>query len=87
VGINNYNPLSLPLSTQRGVKMEQQKIWKDKDVRIARQSAIKAGIGILDIAERLGLLDVNIESMDALLDAHDKLVEKIYNKIYEGLIE
>jgi uncharacterized protein YjgD (DUF1641 family) len=84
VGINNYNPLSLPLSTQRGVKMEQQKIWKDKDVRIARQSAIKAGIGILDIAERLGLLDVNIESMDALLDAHDKLVEKIYNKIYEG---
>jgi uncharacterized protein YjgD (DUF1641 family) len=84
VGINNYNPLSLPLSTQKGVKMEQQKIWKDKDVRIARQSAIKAGIGILDIAERLGLLDVNIESMDALLDAHDKLVEKIYNKIYEG---
>jgi uncharacterized protein YjgD (DUF1641 family) len=64
--------------------MEQQKIWKDKDIRIARQSAIKASVSLLDIAERLGLLTENIASMDDLLDAQDKLVDKIYNKIYEG---
>jgi len=64
--------------------MDQQKIWKDKDIRIARQSAIKASVSLLDIAERLGLLTENIASMDDLLDAQDKLVDKIYNKIYEG---
>lgn len=63
--------------------MEQQKIWKDKDIRIARQSAIKASVNLLDVAERLGMLDA-LEDFDALLDAQDKLVEKIFNKIYEG---
>ena len=64
--------------------MEQEKIWKDKDIRIARQSAIKASVNLLDIAERLGLLDA-VEDMPTLLETGDKLVDKIFNKIYEGM--
>jgi hypothetical protein len=64
--------------------MEQQKVWKDKDVRMARQSAIKASVGLLDIAERMGLLEENVKNFDDLLEACDKLITRIYGKIYEG---
>jgi hypothetical protein len=64
--------------------MVDNQIWRDKDIRIARQSAIKSSVGLLDIAERMGLL-TNVDSFQELLDANDTLVDRIFDKIYAGM--
>lgn len=49
-----------------------------------RETAIKASVTLLDIAERLGLLD-GIDDMSVLIETNDKLVDKIYEKLCEGM--
>jgi len=66
--------------------MTDSKIWKEKDIRIARQSAIKAGVNLLDIAERMGLLETRVDSLGDLYRLHGDIAEQIFNKIYEGMV-
>jgi len=64
--------------------MVDNKVWRDKDIRIARQSAIKDAVGLLDVAERLGLLDA-VDSFGEFLRFNDELVDKIFDKIYKDM--
>ena len=64
--------------------MTDSKIWHDKDVRIARQSAIKASVNLLDVAERLGVLDDSINTFSEFYTTFNELADKIFEKIWEG---
>lgn len=65
--------------------MTDSKVWREKDIRIARQSSIKASVNLLDVAERLGLLDGKFDSMGELYTLHGELADKLYNRIYKGM--
>jgi hypothetical protein len=64
--------------------MVDNSVWRDKDIRIARQSAIKDSVTLLDIAERLGLLK-DINDLDSFYRICNNLADTIYGKIYEGM--
>ena len=65
--------------------MTDSNVWKEKDIRIARQSATKASVNLLDIAERLGVLDSTINSFEELYTLNCELSDKIFERIYMGM--
>lgn len=65
--------------------MTDAQVWRDKDIRIARQSAIKASVNLLDVAERLGMLDKQVDSLSELYTLHGELSDKIFDYIYKGM--
>ena len=66
--------------------MTDAKVWKEKDIRIARQSALKASVNLLDIAQRIGLLhSENVKELKDLHILHEDLSDKIFDYIYEGM--
>jgi len=67
--------------------MVDSSVWKNKDIRIARQSAIKASVNLLDVAERLGVLDDTINTFDDLYTLNCELSNKIFERIYMGMEE
>ena len=60
------------------------KIWEDKDIRMARQSAIKASVNLLDIAERIGLLK-SIHSLEDLFAEFNGIRNQIFDMIYKDM--
>ncbi len=60
------------------------KIWEDKDIRMARQSAIKASVNLLDIAERIGLLK-SIHSLEDLFTEFNGIRNQIFDMIYKDM--
>lgn len=65
--------------------MSEDKMWRDKDIRIARQSAIKDAVNLLDVAERMGLLNKKVKTFDDLLDINEYIADLLFKKIYEGM--
>ncbi len=65
--------------------MTDAQVWKDKDIRIARQSSIKASVNLLDVAERLGILTGKTDSFEELYTLHGDLSDKIFESIYKGM--
>ena len=65
--------------------MTDNSVWREKDIRIARQSAIKSSVNLLDIAERLGFLDGAVEDIGGLYTLHGELSDKIFDRIYKGM--
>jgi len=64
--------------------MVDNQVWRDKDIRIARQSSIKASVNLLDVAERLGMLS-NLSELSELYTLHGDLSDKIFDYIYKGM--
>ena len=64
--------------------MVDNQVWRDKDIRIARQSALKASVNLIDIAERLGMLS-NLSELSELYTLHGELSDKIFESIYKGM--
>lgn len=65
--------------------MTDNNVWREKDIRIARQSAIKTTVNLLDIAERLGFLNGTVNSVEELYTLHGELSDKIFDRIYMGM--
>jgi len=65
--------------------MVDNQVWRDKDIRISRMGSIKASINLLDIAERLGLLDNEVKGLSELYTLQGELSDKIFEYIYKGM--
>jgi hypothetical protein len=63
--------------------MVDERVWREKDIRIARQSAIKDSVNLLDIAERLGLIQV--KDLNELFKLNDKVSNELFDKIYKDM--
>jgi hypothetical protein len=57
--------------------------WENKDIRTARMSSIKTSVNLLDIAERMGLLN-DIKSLNDLFTEFNGLRNRIFDMIYEN---
>jgi len=66
-------------------EINNQNYWKGKRIQEARESAAKNTIGLLDIAERLGLLKNKYKNFEELFIEYNGIQNKLYDNILENI--
>ena len=59
--------------------------WKGKRIQEARESAMKNSIGLLDIAERLGLLKGRYKTLEELIIEYNGVVNQHVDNILQNI--